>query len=706
MEQDCSERLCKSRARRRTTWSIGRKSNLRRRGLYSSKKFVCIFDGDLMCLPQRNGPLSHLSPPVGEITSVFVSIIGQAAMGFSRATRLLRRSPFSFTLLRIENPTTSGTLYGHTSLLHTTESPVCSTIFNFDGGFIFSSYGRMGAFHLSYQSLVSISSAREVADLAKGGENRRRNDEESRKVSLSWIDEYLPKFMRPYAHLAQLDKPIEFALDTSLRGGCWSITLAAPLGNLPNLNMLSIFGCGALPLRGADCTVNDLLDHDIDTKCTRLRPIASGLLTPFQGLTFLGLQLFLRLGILLQLNNYSRVLGASSLLLVFSYPLMKRLTFWPQAYLGLTFNWGALLGWSAIQGSLDPAVVLPLYFSGVCWTLVYDTIYAHKDKEDDLRVGVKSTAFRFGSHIKHWIIGFGIACVSSLGLSSYNAELAWPYYVSLTAVGAQLGWQIWTVDMSNRADYNKNQWWSKTLSSNFASQEQDKEQLGAWVGLGMGKSCLQRRGLYSSRKFICIFDVDLLCLPQRNGPLSHLSPLGESQDQRIFGVQEIPRKSNAPHPNKDNIFKSGRFTGAVKIIDLGSHPKIGEGKQRKAEKHNQKPSRKEVSSANSSNTKVIKTKQTDEENGAREQRKARTVSIKVQGEENFTTYRAGQASNHIPIGLSNYARVSTHRRAKEKGGRRSNLVALENPIAARPMTDTKTQVISPTLLFKVSPMLY
>ncbi|KAL8522746.1 hypothetical protein ACS0TY_012913 [Phlomoides rotata] len=138
--------------------------------------------------------------------------------------------------------------------------------------------------------------------------------------------------------------------------------------------------CGALLLRGAGCTVNDLLDRDIDTKVdrTRLRPIASGVLSPVQGICFLDFQLLLGLGILLQLNNFSIVLGASSLLLVFTYPLMKRLTFWPQAYLGLTFNWGALLGWAAVRGSLDPAVVIPLYASGVFWTLVYDTIYAHQ----------------------------------------------------------------------------------------------------------------------------------------------------------------------------------------------------------------------------------------------------------------------------------------------------------------------------------------
>ncbi|PRQ32306.1 putative 4-hydroxybenzoate polyprenyltransferase [Rosa chinensis] len=202
---------------------------------------------------------------------------------------------------------------------------------------------------------------------------------------------------------------------------------------------------------------------------TKLRPIASGLLTPFQGLCFLGFQLLFVLGTLLQLNNYSRVLGASSLLLFFSYPLMKRLTFWPQAYLGLTFNWGALLGWAAIKGSIDPAIVLPLYISGVFWTLVYDTIYAHQDKEDDLKIGVKSTALKFGDSTKEWITGFGILCISSLALSGYIAEIGWPYYALLAVASGQLAWQIWTVDLSSRLDCNRkfvsNKWFGAIICS-------------------------------------------------------------------------------------------------------------------------------------------------------------------------------------------------------------------------------------------------
>ncbi|KAJ0094056.1 hypothetical protein Patl1_16351 [Pistacia atlantica] len=304
------------------------------------------------------------------------------------------------------------------------------------------------------ESLRFVSIAR-ICTTPSGVAKKEEKETSNNSNDISWIDLYLPRAARPYAKLARLDKPIGTWL---LAWPCmWSITMAAAPGQLPDLKMLILFGCGSLLLRGAGCTVNDLLDRDIDTKVerTKLRPVASGLLTPFQGLCFLGFQLLLGLGILLQLNNYSRILGASSLLLVFSYPLMKRFTFWPQAYLGLTFNWGALLGWAAVKGSLDPAVVFPMYVSGVFWTLVYDTIYAHQDKEDDLKVGVKSTALRFGDSTKEWISGFGIACISGLALSGFNADIGWPYYALLAAASGHLGWQIRTADLSSRADCNR-----------------------------------------------------------------------------------------------------------------------------------------------------------------------------------------------------------------------------------------------------------
>ncbi|CAM0908530.1 unnamed protein product [Alopecurus aequalis] len=271
----------------------------------------------------------------------------------------------------------------------------------------------------------------------------------------SWVERWLPEAARPYAMLTRLDKPIGSWL---LAWPCmWSITIATMQGQLPDLKMLALFGYGSLLLRGAGCTVNDLLDRDIDKQVerTKNRPLPSGALTPSQGVWFLGCQLLLWFGFLFQLNNLSRVLGASSLFLVFSYPLMKRFTFWPQAYLGLIFNWGALFGWAAIKESLDLAVVLPLYIAGICWTLVYDTIYAHQDKEDDLRVGVKSTAIRFGDLTKQWISAFGAASIGSLALTGYNAELAWPYYPLLAAAAAHLAWQISTVDLANPADCNR-----------------------------------------------------------------------------------------------------------------------------------------------------------------------------------------------------------------------------------------------------------
>lgn len=286
---------------------------------------------------------------------------------------------------------------------------------------------------------------------------------------LSWIDRYLPNSTRPYAHLVRLDKPIGVWL---LAWPCmWSITMAASPGNLPDMKMMLLFGCGSLLLRSAGCTWNDLVDRNIDKKVerTKSRPIASGLVTPFQALTFLGFQLLLGLEILLQLNSYSLVLGACSLPLVFSYPLSKRFTYWAQAHLGLTFNWGALLGWAAVKGSLDPLIVLPLYSSGIFWTLVYDTIYAHQDKEDDLKVGVKSTALRFGDQTKNWASGFGVASIGSLLLAGYNADIGWPFYVLSMAASGQLAWQIWTVDLSSPTDCNRmfesNKWFGAVVFS-------------------------------------------------------------------------------------------------------------------------------------------------------------------------------------------------------------------------------------------------
>ncbi|XP_043304040.1 4-hydroxybenzoate polyprenyltransferase, mitochondrial isoform X3 [Cervus elaphus] len=261
-----------------------------------------------------------------------------------------------------------------------------------------------------------------------------------------------PRPLQPYLRLMRLDKPIGTWL---LYLPCtWSIGLAADPGCLPDWYMLSLFGTGAVLMRGAGCTINDMWDQDFDKKVTRTasRPIAAGDISTFQSFVFLGGQLTLALGILLCLNYYSIALGAASLLLVITYPLMKRITYWPQLALGLTFNWGALLGWSAIKGSCDPSVCLPLYFSGIMWTLIYDTIYAHQDKKDDALIGLKSTALRFREDTRKWLTGFSVAMLGALSLVGVSSGQTAPYYAALAAVGAHLAHQIYTLDIHRPED--------------------------------------------------------------------------------------------------------------------------------------------------------------------------------------------------------------------------------------------------------------
>ena len=141
--------------------------------------------------------------------------------------------------------------------------------------------------------------------------------------------------------------------------------------------------------------------------------------------------------------------------LVVGYPLMKRFTYWPQLVLGLTFNWGALLGWSAIYGGCYWPVCLPLHLAGVSWTLIYDTIYAHQDKYDDVLVGVKSTALKFGANTKYWLRGFSSTMISSLTVAGMMCDQTLPYYLSIGAIGAHLVHQIATLNINNREDCGK-----------------------------------------------------------------------------------------------------------------------------------------------------------------------------------------------------------------------------------------------------------
>ncbi|TPX58856.1 hypothetical protein PhCBS80983_g02827 [Powellomyces hirtus] len=275
----------------------------------------------------------------------------------------------------------------------------------------------------------------------------------------SWIDR-TPKSVQPYLHLVRLDKPSGTYL---LYLPCtWSIGMAAhaaqgTVSPAVTAGYLSLFGVGALVMRGAGCTINDMWDRDLDKKVwrTRARPLAAGTVTPFQALVFLGGQLSVGLGVLMQLNWYSIALGTASLLPVITYPLMKRITYWPQAVLGLAFNYGALLGWSAMLGTCNWMVCVPLYIAGISWTLVYDTIYALQDKRDDVKAGIKSTALRFGDNLKPWLSLFSTTSVAGLALAGYMNAQGIPFYaISVGGAAAHYAWQIRTL----RPDDPTNAW--------------------------------------------------------------------------------------------------------------------------------------------------------------------------------------------------------------------------------------------------------
>merc|ERR1719228_488275 len=277
----------------------------------------------------------------------------------------------------------------------------------------------------------------------------------------------LPTFAQPYLRLARLDRPIGTWL---LFWPCgWSICMAAGPGHLPDLTLLATFAAGSFVMRGAGCTINDMWDRNIDNKVerTRDRPITSGQVSMFDALVFLGGQLGVGLLILLQLNWYSVLLGAASMGLVVAYPVMKRFTYYPQFVLGLAFNWGALLGWSSIAGSCDWPVVLPLYLAGISWTMIYDTIYAHQDKYDDVIIGMKSTAIKFGEQTPVCLSCFATTMISCLTYCGWATGQTWPYYGALLGVGGHLAHQIRTLDINNREDCAK-----KFISNR-------------WVGLGV-----------------------------------------------------------------------------------------------------------------------------------------------------------------------------------------------------------------------------
>lgn len=265
-----------------------------------------------------------------------------------------------------------------------------------------------------------------------------------------WIDRLVPSAARPYLRLMRLDRPIGTWL---LLLPCWWSLALGGTGLASDLWLMFLFAIGSVVMRGAGCTYNDIVDRDFDGKVARTagRPIPSGAVTARQASLFLGVQLLVGLIILLQLNLPAIVLGAASLLLVLTYPFMKRVTYWPQAWLGLTFNWGVLVAWAAVRGSID-APALVLYAAGLFWTLGYDTIYAHQDKEDDVLIGVKSTALALGSRTRPALFVFYGAAAALTAWAGWLAGLSWAFFALLVLASGQLWWQAASTNLDDGFD--------------------------------------------------------------------------------------------------------------------------------------------------------------------------------------------------------------------------------------------------------------
>ena len=279
---------------------------------------------------------------------------------------------------------------------------------------------------------------------------RRRLPQDPSDIHLhDWVQRWLPTRLRPFARLARLDRAIGTWL--LLFPGWWGIALAAK--RWPDLALMALFGLGAVVMRGAGCTLNDIADRHYDAQVarTRLRPLPSGAITVAQAVAFLLLQLAIGAAVLFSLNRITILLGVAVLGLIGSYPFMKRITYWPQIFLGLNFNWGALIGWTAITGALAWPPVL-LYLGGVLWTIGYDTIYAHQDKEDDVRIGVKSSALALGRHTRPWLFAFYSAAVAFWGAAGSIAGLGALFWAGLGLSAVQLAWQAARVDIDNPSD--------------------------------------------------------------------------------------------------------------------------------------------------------------------------------------------------------------------------------------------------------------
>ena len=263
----------------------------------------------------------------------------------------------------------------------------------------------------------------------------------------SWIAR-APAHIQPYLRLMRADRPIGVWL---LFIPClWGLALAASEGfAAPALfYYAALMGAGAYVMRAAGCAYNDIVDRDFDAKVERtaMRPIPSGQITVKRAWALLAVLCLVGLVALLQFNLFTIVIGVASLALVAAYPFMKRITWWPQAWLGLTFNWGALVGYAAAAESLSPGA-LALYAAGIFWTLGYDTIYAHQDTEDDALIGVKSSALKLGAATKPWLAGFYAATIGLFALAGALGGASPVYFIALAPAALHFAAQLRRLDI-------------------------------------------------------------------------------------------------------------------------------------------------------------------------------------------------------------------------------------------------------------------
>ncbi len=263
-------------------------------------------------------------------------------------------------------------------------------------------------------------------------------------AATGWVSR-MPRPLLPWLLLARVDRPIGIWL--LFLPGLWGILLARAAWP-ETIRLILLFGIGSVVMRAAGCVVNDLWDRDIDRRVARTagRPLASGAISPRHALLFLVALLVCGLAVLLSLNRLAQELGVASLGLVAVYPLAKRVTWWPQLVMGITFGFGAPMGYAAASGRIDLSWLL-LYAAAIFWDLGFDTIYAHQDREDDALVGVRSTARLFGERTRPFLAVCYLATMLLFGVAGWSARLGLWFYAALTLPAGLLAWQVASLDI-------------------------------------------------------------------------------------------------------------------------------------------------------------------------------------------------------------------------------------------------------------------